>query len=92
MAVPFFIRSRAGFGKTSSSHQRKFFRVLNPFQVQIHIKFRPVKMIAVEQFDGEQLLECRAAKPRKIIERKEVFPLVNEQPEAVRRHVQDFSF
>ena len=49
-------------------------------------------MITVEQFDGEQLPQRCAAKPRKTFKREEVFPLIDERPEAVRRDVQDFNF
>jgi hypothetical protein len=49
-------------------------------------------MTVVRPFDGEKLLERSAAKPRKIGEREEKFPFANQQPEAMRRYVQNFNF
>jgi hypothetical protein len=77
---------------TYARHERKFFRVLDAFQIQILVQFRPMKMIAVGKFHVEQSVHRRAAKPREIVEAEKVFLARDEQPEAVRRDVQHFSF
>ena len=73
-------------------YERKFFRVLDAFQIQIHVEFRPMKMIPVGKFHVEQLAHRRVAKPREIAEAEKIFLARDEQPEAVRRNIQHFSF
>ena len=66
--------------------------MLNPFQIYIHVEFRPVAVVAMREFDGEQLLERRATKPGEISEREKLFPLAHELPEfrlTVRRNHMD---
>jgi hypothetical protein len=46
--------------------------MFDAIQIQIHIQFRPMKMMAMGKFHSEQLLYRRLAKPRKIIEARKI--------------------
>jgi hypothetical protein len=49
-------------------------------------------MMAMGEFDVENLSHRRLSKPREIIEAEKVLPPGNEQPKAMRRYIQDFNF
>jgi hypothetical protein len=66
--------------------------MLDALQIQIHIQFRSIKMMAVGKFHVEQLFQGHLPKPREIVETKKMRVARDEQPEAVRRDVQHFSF
>jgi len=47
--------SRGANSMAGPGHQRVFLRMHDPLQIQVHVKFRPVKVLAMMKFDVEQL-------------------------------------
>lgn len=67
--------------------KRKFFRVGDSLQIQIHVEIRPIQMLSVMKFDMEELLEGGGLEPWKVVNTQKIFAAANQQPEPVRRHV-----
>ena len=60
-------------------------------QFQIHIQFRPVQVVAVKQFDVENMLDGRVLKPRKLFVRQLIVATIDNQQDSLGGDVCHFS-
>jgi hypothetical protein len=62
------------------------------FDGKIDVQLRPIEMMRTGELDVQQLADRRVTKPGEIVERKEVFHLIDKQPESVLRNDGDFNW
>ena len=71
--------------------ERKAFRFLNAFQMQIDVDPRPVKMVGADSLHAADLRHARGLKPWKVRKSQKMLLPVDQHPESMRRNVEDFS-
>ena len=74
------------------THQGIAFWILERFDGQVHIDRWPAEMVCTWPANINELLHSGLGKPWEVAKRHEDLPAVEQQPEAVRRDVRDFSF
>lgn len=73
------------------AHQRIPLRIQNALHLKIHVQLRPVEVLWRGKLDMDNLSNRLLPKPRKLLKRQEDLLFVNEEPQAMLRHVGDFN-
>ncbi len=71
--------------------ERVGLRAVDRVDGKVDIQIRPVQMMWAWPLEQGQLADCGVREPWKLFESDEPFPVINQQPEAVGRHVRHLS-
>lgn len=69
------------------AHELVFVRVADDVQGEIDVQLRPMKMVAVGEFDLRDLADTGVSEPGELLKGQEVLGPVRQNPEAVLRDV-----